>query len=326
MFDFYFCIKYLYSDQINDIYLRRQTGMSILRMIGNTPLLKLEKIAREAPGVTLLAKAEFCNPSGSVKDRAAKAMLLDGLHRGLLTEEKTIIDATSGNTGIAYAMLGAFLGCAVTLYMPENASLERKNIIRSYGARLVETDPLESSDGAYLAASAEAASHPELYFYPDQYNNAANPQAHYEGTGVELWEQSGQALTHFIAGMGTSGTFVGVSRRLKDYDPSIQTFSVQPDSPLHGIEGTKHMASTIKPGIYDENLADGVVSVGTEAAYAMTRRLAREEGLLVGISSGANVHAALTLARALPKGSVVSTILCDTGMRYLQENFWREGA
>jgi cysteine synthase B len=300
--------------------------VSILDAVGNTPLLALEKIGADLPGVRLLAKAEFYNPSGSVKDRAARAMLLSGRKNGLLTNEKTIIDATSGNTGIAYAMMGAALGCGVTLYMPGNASVERKNIILSYGARIVETDPLESSDGAYLAAKKAYESDPERYFYPDQYNNAVNVQAHYEGTGVEIWEQSARAVTHFITGMGTSGTFTGVSRRLKDYNGSIQTVAVQPDSPLHGIEGTKHMASTIRPGIYDEGAADAVARVSTEDAYAMTRRLAREEGLLVGISSGANVHAALSLARTLPGGAVVVTVLCDTGTRYLSDSFWREKA
>jgi len=298
--------------------------MSVLDMVGNTPLLPLEKIAADIPGVTLLAKAEFCNPSGSVKDRAAKAMLLEGINKGLLKKGRTIIDATSGNTGIAYAMMGAALGYDVVLYIPANVGEERKAMIRAYGGCIVKTDPLESSDGAYLAARAEMKARPDTYFYPDQYNNPANPQAHYSGTGAEIWEQSGHAVTHFICGMGTSGTFMGVSRRLKDYGHGVQTLAVQPDSPLHGIEGTKHMASTIKPAIYDETLTDGVVPVSTETAYSMTRRLAQEEGLLVGISSGANVQGALTLASDLPKGSVVITILCDAGTRYLSDRFWGE--
>jgi cysteine synthase B len=251
-------------------------------------------------------------------------MLLDGLRSGLLSKGKTIIDATSGNTGIAYAMMGAALDCAVTLYMPANVSAERKAILKNYGARIVETDPLESSDGAYLAARAEAQSKPDLYFYPDQYNNPANPAAHHNGTGVEIWEQTRQTVTHFICGMGTSGTFTGVSKFLKECNPGIQTIAVQPDSPMHGIEGTKHMDSTIRPGIYNESLVDGVIRVSTEDAYSMTRRLARKEGLLVGISSGANVQAALTLARTLPKGSVLVTILCDSGARYLSDSFWGE--
>ncbi|GFH63135.1 MAG: cysteine synthase [Candidatus Desulfovibrio kirbyi] len=296
--------------------------MSILDSVGNTPLLELKKIAAELDGIKLLAKAEFCNPSGSVKDRAAKAMLLDGLRSKVLTKEKIVIDATSGNTGIAYAMMGAALGLAVVLYMPANANMERKGMIARYGAHIVETDPMESSDGAYLAAKNAYESRPERYFYPDQYNNPVNAQAHYESTGVEIWEQSAYSVTHFIAGMGTSGTFTGVSRRLKDYNSAIRTVAVQPDSPLHGIEGTKHMASSITPGIYDAGIVDTTALVSTEDAHAMTRRLAREEGLLAGISSGANVHAALALARALPRGSVVATVLCDTGARYLSDSFW----
>jgi cysteine synthase B len=292
----------------------------ILELIGNTPLVALDKIAAEAPGVRILAKAEFCNPSGSVKDRAAKAMLLDGIERGVLTGDKTVIDATSGNTGIAYAMLGAALGYAVRLYMPRNTSEERKRMIANFNAAIVETDPMEGSDGAYLAARAVYEAEPERYFYPNQYNNPRNPQAHYETTGVEIWEQSGGRVTHFISGMGTSGTFVGVSRRLKEY--GVKTVAVQPDSPFHGIEGTKHMETTIKPGIYDETLADATIRVSTEAAYAMTRRLARAEGLLVGVSSGANVQAALTLAQTLPAGATVVTILCDSGTRYLSDPFW----
>jgi cysteine synthase B len=292
-------------------------------MVGNTPMLALRRIGRDVAGVTLLAKAEFCNPSGSVKDRAARAMLLDGMRRGLLSKDKTIIDATSGNTGIAYAMMGAALGRSVVLYMPGNASGERKAMIRAYGAAVVQTDPLEGSDGAYLAAKAAVEADPGKYFYPDQYNNKANPMAHYEGTGPEILAQAG-GLTHFIAGMGTSGTFMGVSRYLKEQDAKIRTIVVQPDSPLHGIEGTKHMASTIVPGIYDEKAPDDVVPVSTEASYAMVRRLAREEGILVGISSGANVQAAITLARTLPKGACVVTVLCDSGNRYLSDDFWRE--
>jgi cysteine synthase B len=298
--------------------------MNILDLVGNTPLIELGHIAADVSGVKLMAKAEFYNPSGSVKDRAARAMILDGIRKGALTKDKAIIDATSGNTGIAYAMIGAVLGYRVILYMPQNASQERKRIIRSFGAEIVGTNPLESSDGAYLAAKAAVDAEPDRYFYPDQYNNAENPKAHYETTGVEIWTQTERKVTHFITGMGTSGTFMGVSRRLKDCDAGIKTIAVQPHSPLHGIEGTKHMGSTIKPGIYDENLIDDVITVTTEAAYAMTRRLAREEGVFVGISAGANVAAALALAQTLPKGSVVVTILCDHGTRYLSDPFWEE--
>ena len=247
-------------------------------------------------------------------------MLLDGMQKGLLRAGKTIIDATSGNTGVAYAMMGAALGYAVTLYLPANANAERKSILSAYGARMVLTDPLESSDGAYLAARAAALADPDHYFYPDQYNNQANVLAHYQGTGEEILRQS--RITHFVAGMGTSGTFTGVASRLKAHDRAIRTVAVQPASPFHGIEGTKHLPSTLKPGILDESLIDEIIAVSTEEAYAMTRRLAKEEGLLVGISSGANVHAALTLARRAPENSSIVTILCDTGTRYLSDAFW----
>lgn len=298
--------------------------MSILDAVGNTPLIPLTLFSEYLPGITLLAKAEFMNPSGSVKDRAARAMVLDGIARGALGRGKTLIDATSGNTGIAYAMIGAALGYGVELFMPRNTSIERKRIIRHYGATIVETDPLEGSDGAYLAAREAVAADPERYFYPDQYNNPVNPLAHFQGTGREIWRQSRQRVTHFITGMGTSGSFVGSARRLKQENPAIQTLAVQPASPLHGIEGTKHMASSITPGVLDLSLQDGVVTVTTEEAYAMTRRLALRAGLFVGVSSGANVAAALKLAQGLPRGAVVVTLLCDTGSRYLADPFWNE--
>jgi cysteine synthase B len=301
--------------------------MRILDLVGNTPLVEISSVSGEATarGVSLFAKAEFCNPSGSVKDRAAKAMILDGLARGKLAKGKTIIDATSGNTGIAYAMIGAALGFPVKIYLPANASAERKGIIRQYGAEIVQTSPLEGSDGAYIAARDEAASHPDRYFYPDQYHNDANWKAHYDSTGPEIWEQTGGKVTHFICGMGTSGTFMGTSRRLKDKNPGLRAVAVQPDSPFHGIEGTKHMASTIAPGFYDASWPDGFVEVNTEAAYDLARRLAREEGLYVGVSSAANVLAALKLAETLPALSVVVTILCDTGSRYVSDPFWDFG-
>jgi cysteine synthase B len=305
--------------------------MNILDTVGNTPLLELSKISLKAggnqpAGTALYAKAEFCNPSGSVKDRPARAMILEAAGKGKLVPGKTIIDATSGNTGIAYAMLGAALGFPVKLFIPANASAERKGIIRHYGAEIVETSPLEGSDGAFLAARDEAEAHPEKYFYPNQYNNGANWKAHYEGTGAEIWEQSGGRITHFVCGMGTSGTFMGTSRRLKELNPAITVIAVQPDSPFHGIEGTKHMASTIKPGFYDEKQPDGFIEVNTEQAYAMARRLAREEGIYAGVSSAANVLAALTLAETAAAGSVVVTVLCDTGTRYVSESFWNPGA
>jgi cysteine synthase B len=301
--------------------------MKILDLVGNTPLIELRAVSQSlaAKGISLLAKAEFCNPSGSVKDRAARAMILEGIGEGKLTKGKTIIDATSGNTGIAYAIIGAALGFPVRVFIPANAGAERKGIIRQYGAEIIETSPLEGSDGAYLAAREEAAAHPGKYFYPDQYHNSANWKAHYNSTGVEIWEQSGRKVSHFICGMGTSGTFMGTSRRLKEYNAAIRAVAVQPDSPFHGIEGTKHMASTMKPGFYDETWPDDFAPVSTEDAYRMARRLAREEGVYTGVSSAANVLAALRLAETLPAGSVVVTILCDTGSRYTSAPFWDSG-
>ncbi|MDR1560384.1 MAG: cysteine synthase family protein [Clostridiales bacterium] len=298
--------------------------MSILDLVGNTPLIRLSSLSKETSGVGIYAKAEYFNPSGSVKDRAARAMLLDGIKRGALTRHKTILDATSGNTGIAFAMMGAALGYRVKLFLPSNCSLERKRMMRLFGAEVVETSPLEGSDGALLAAREAAQSRPECYFYPNQYDNPANSLAHYETTAVEIWNQTHGKVTHFIAGMGTSGTFMGVTRRLKEYNKDIRAIAVQPDSPFHGIEGTKHMASTILPGIYDQALIDSCIQIRTEDAYTMTRGLAREEGLFVGISSGGNAYAALSLAQTLPEGSVVVTVLCDSGARYLSDSFWDE--
>ncbi len=293
--------------------------------IGNTPLIRLRRVTAGLPaGVEVYAKAEHLNPGGSVKDRAALSMIRDGERRGVLYPGKTILDATSGNTGIAYAMLGAAMGYAVTLCLPRNASLERKKMLRIYGAEIIETNPLEATDGAQRLARQLAAEHPDRYFYPDQYNNDANWQAHYQTTANEIWAQTGGRITHFIAGLGTSGTFIGTSRRLKELNPSVQCIAMQPDSPLHGLEGMKHMATALVPGIYDPHLADANVEVGTEAAQAMMRRLAREEGLFVGVSAGANVVAALNLARTLPPGSVVVTVLCDSGTRYMSEDIWQE--
>ncbi|MDR2658225.1 MAG: cysteine synthase family protein [Oscillospiraceae bacterium] len=300
--------------------------MDVIDLVGNTPLIEFRHIANEAARVRLLAKAEFMNPSGSVKDRAARGMLLDGIARGSLVPGKTIIDATSGNTGVAYAMIGAALGYPVVIYLPQGTSPERKRMIRYYGASIVETDPLEGSDGSYLAVREEIKAHPGRYFYPDQYNNPANPAAHVSGTGAEIWTQTGGEVTHFITGMGTSGTFMGVSRKLKQENPSVKTLAVQPDSPFHGIDGVRHVASSMKPGILDEAIADGIITVTTELAYEMTRRLAKEEGLFVGVSSGANVAAALTLAKRLEPGAVIVTILCDGGSRYLSDSFWNDEA
>lgn len=293
--------------------------------IGNTPLLGLRHVARELPaGVEIFVKAEHMNPGGSVKDRAALAMILDGERSGRLYPGKVILDATSGNTGIAYAMLGAARGYAVTLCLPSNASEERKRILRIHGAEVIETDPLQGSDGAQTIAREMAMRDGAKYFYPDQYNNDANWRAHYEGTGREIWEQTERRVTHFVAGLGTCGTFTGVVRRLKESNPLVRAISMEPDSPIHGLEGLKHLPTSRMPGIFDPRLADETVEVATEEAQAMTRRLAREEGLFVGVSSGANVLAALSIARRLPPGSVVVTILCDGGERYFSERFWAE--
>ena len=294
-------------------------GDAIETNIGNTPLIRLRQLTQDLPeGVQVLVKAEHLNPGGSVKDRPALAMILDGERTGQLRPGMTILDATSGNTGIAYSMIGAARGYPVAICLPKNASMQRKRILRRFGAEIIETDPLMSTDGAQLVAHKMFQKSPEKYFYPDQYNNPANWLAHYEGTAEEIWEQGEGRITHFIAGLGTSGTFVGTVRRLKELNPKLRAISMQPDSPLHGLEGLKHMATAIVPGIYDPSLADDNVEVSTEDAQETTRLLARDEGLLVGTSSGANVFAALRLARELSRNSVVVTILCDTGERYIE--------
>jgi S-sulfo-L-cysteine synthase (O-acetyl-L-serine-dependent) len=286
--------------------------------IGNTPLIRLRRVTSDlSPDVQLLAKAEQLNPGGSVKDRPALAMVLEGERSGALLPGMTILDATSGNTGIAYAMIGAARNYPVTLCIPRNAHHQRKEILRSFGARLIETDPLDGTDGAQLLARQMFRDEPGTYFYPDQYNNQANWRAHFETTGPEIWQQTNGLITHFVAGLGTSGTFVGTTRRLKEFNASIRAISMQPDSPLHGLEGLKHMATAIVPGIYDATLADDSVEVSTDEAREMVRRLAREEGLFVGASSGANVVAALRVAAALSGEATVVTILCDGGERYL---------
>jgi cysteine synthase B len=298
-------------------------GPDLLNSIGRTPLVQLNRVTRDVPaGVSIYAKAEHLNPGGSVKDRAARAMILAGESSGQLRAGKIILDATSGNTGIAYSMIAAARGYQVTLCLPRNASPERKRILRIYGAHIIETDPRESTDGAQRVAREMAASEPDKYFYPDQYNNEANWRAHYLETGPEIWEQTSGRITHFITGLGTTGTFVGTARRLKEFSQAIRVISVQPDSPFHGLEGMKHIATALVPGIYDSSLADENVEVATEDAQAMARRLAREEGLFVGVSAGANVFAALRLARTLSPGSVVVTVLCDGGGRYLIDDFW----
>lgn len=290
---------------------------SVLDSIGGTPLIRLR-----LDGVEVLAKGEHMNPGGSVKDRAARGMILDAVRSGRLAKGKTILDATSGNTGIAYAMIGAALGYEVAVCLPKNASVERKRMLRAFGATIVETDPLEATDGAQRKAKQMAQDEPGRYVYLDQYNNDANWRAHFETTAEEIWEQTEGGITHFIAGLGTSGTFVGTTRRLKQRNPKIAAVSMQPDTPLHGLEGMKHMATALVPGIYDKTLADDEVTVETEEAQEMTRQLARKHGLLVGVSAGANVVAAARLARAVPKGSIVVTVLCDAGTRYLADPFW----
>ncbi|MGH9367636.1 MAG: PLP-dependent cysteine synthase family protein [Thermoanaerobaculia bacterium] len=297
--------------------------MRLLDAVGNTPLLDLSKVARDVPGLRLLAKAEFANPGGSVKDRPARAMLLEGVARGLLAPGRTILEATSGNTGIADAMLGSAMGYPVTLCVPGRTSAESKvAMLRAYGAQIIFTDPLEGADGSIRAARSLAAAEPEKYFYPDQYSNPANWRAHFETTGPEIWRDTGGRLTHFVAGLGTTGTFCGVTRFLKSKSASIVCVSMQPDGPLHGLEGMKHMGSQMVPPIYDPTLADEEVTVETEAAYVMCRRLAREEGIFVGPSSGANVAAAVRVARETPAAATVVTILCDGGGRYLSQDFW----
>jgi cysteine synthase B len=294
-------------------------------LIGNTPLLRLDRVAAAyalSTRVTLLAKAEWYNPGGSVKDRAALHIIREAERRGLLRPGMTLLDATSGNTGIAYAMLGAARGYRVKLAVPENVSPERLAILRAYGAGLILTDPLDGSDGAILEARRMAAADPTVY-YADQYNNPANWQAHYLTTAEEIWRQTDGAITHFVAGLGTSGTFTGVTRRLRELNPAVACLSAQPDSPFNGLEGWKHMATAIVPGIYDETLADRNVTVRTEEAHAMARFLARHEGVLVGVSAAASVVAALNVARELDEGVVV-TVLPDSGYKYLSERFWQE--
>ena len=283
--------------------------------IGHTPLLRLRLLNSEIP---VFAKAEHLNPGGSVKDRAALSMILEGERSCKLRPGMTILDATSGNTGIAYAMIGASRGYPVKVCLPKNASAQRKQILHHFGVEIIETDPMLSTDGAQLIAREIYAGDPQKYFYPDQYNNDANWLAHYETTANEIWQQTAGRVTHFITGLGTSGTFVGVVRRLRELNPSLKAVAVQPESPLHGLEGLKHMATAIKPGIYDESLASETLEVSTEDALLMTERLAREEGLFVGPSSGANVFAASRLAASLrPPAPLVVTVLCDGGDRYL---------
>jgi len=305
----------------------RALGQRTLERVGNTPLLRLERVARDLPNIQLLGKAEWMNPGGSVKDRAASNIVAEARPAGRLGPGRILLDSTSGNTGIAYAMIGAAQGFPVTLCMPENVSPERKHILRAYGANIIYTDPADGSDGAIRKARELYAAEPEKYFYADQYSNDANWRAHYLGTANEIWQQTEGRITHFVAMLGTSGTFVGTARRLKELNPQIRCISLQPDSAFHGIEGVKHMATAIVPKIYDASLADEDIGISTEDAHAMVRRLAREEGLLVGISAGAAVAGCLQVARSLGKNqqAVFVTILPDSGDKYLSERFWEEG-
>ena len=293
----------------------------VLSLIGNTPLLRLQKIGREFTEVEFLAKAEWENPGGSVKDRPAMNIILEAERAGLMSKEKTLIDSTSGNTGIAYAMICAARGYRAKLCMPANVSVERKRILNAYGAEIVFTDPMEGSDGAIRHVRQMVAENPDDYFYANQYDNPANWRAHYSGTAPEIFGQTEGRVTHFVAGLGTSGTFVGTARRLKELDPAIRCISFQPDSPFHGLEGMKHMATAIVPGIYDPSVADEDIAISTEDAYAMTLRLARDEGLLVGVSAGAAMVASLKVAKQAQRGVIV-TIFPDSGDKYLSERFW----
>lgn len=298
--------------------------VSLLDQIGHTPLLRLRRVTRGlSQYVEVYVKAEWFNPGGSVKDRPVLRMITDAERDGRLVPGKTILDSTSGNAGIAYAMIGAVKGYPVELVMPASASEERKRIIAAYGARVIYSDPLEGSDGAILLAQEILERNPDRYFKPDQYNNPSNWKAHYDTTGPEILEQTGGRVTHFVAGLGTTGTLVGTGRRLHEANPRIQVIAVEPDAPLHGLEGLKHIPSSIVPGIYDPSVHDHKVAVSTEAGYSMARRLAREEGLLVGESAGAAVDAALRIARDLREGVVV-VIAPDGGDRYLSTPLWRD--
>jgi cysteine synthase B len=310
----------------DDAFANLTLGQHTIDRIGNTPLLRLARIGSELPGVEILGKAEWLNPGGSIKDRAASNIVAQARASGKLTSGKILLDSTSGNTGIAYAMIGAAQGFPVTLCMPENVSVERKRILHAYGANIIYTDPANGSDGAIRMARELAAKHPDLYYYADQYSNDANWQAHYHGTANEIWQQTEGRITHFVAMLGTGGTFVGTTRRLRELNPRVRCISLQPDSAFHGIEGTKHMASAIVPKVYDASLADADLGISTEDAYAMAKRLAREEGLLVGISAAAAVVGCLQLARQLKKNerAVFVTILCDSGDKYLSERFWQD--
>jgi len=304
----------------------KKAGQNLLERIGNTPLIRIRRIAKHLPNLEISAKAEWFNPGGSVKDRPALSMIQAGLQCGSLRPGKTILDATSGNTGIAYAMIGAALGYPVKLFLPHSASEERKRILDAYGAELVMTPGDEGTDGAIRRVRELAAAEPDKYFYADQYSNPANWQAHYQGTANEIWEQSGGHITHFVAALGTSGTFVGTTRRLKELNREIRCVSLQPDGPWNGLEGWKHMPTALRPAIYDDTLADENLEVSTEESYRMVKRLAREEGLLVSPSAAAALVGCLAVAEKIPSGepAVMVTVFADSAAKYLSERFWDE--
>jgi S-sulfo-L-cysteine synthase (O-acetyl-L-serine-dependent) len=301
-------------------------GKSVLECIGNTPLLRLERVGKDFPNVEFVAKAEWFNPGGSVKDRPALNMIQAGLKSGALTPGKTIIDATSGNTGIAYAMIGAAMGYPVKLALPDSASHERKRILAAFRAELVMTPGDEATDGAIRKVHEIVAADPQKYFYPDQYSNPANWEAHYHGTANEIWNQTEGRITHFVAGLGTSGTFVGTTRRLRELNPKIRCVSLQPDAPFHGLEGWKHMETALVPSIYDAKLADEDLEVSTEDSYKLVKRLAREEGLLVSPSAAAALAGCFKVAKSIPRDqhAVIVTVFADSASKYLSERFWDE--
>ena len=317
------------ESQTRNADVQSRLGSGILDRVGNTPLIRIDGLDDGIRGVAVLGKAEWVNPGGSVKDRAAKAIVLDGIERGLIGpgKKKHLLDATSGNTGIAYAMLGAAMGFPVTLVMPSNVSPERKQILAAYGVEIVWTDPANGTDGAICKAREMASNNPETYWYADQYSNDNNWRAHYRTTADEIWQQTEGRVTHFVAGLGTSGTFVGTTRRLKELNPRVQCISLEPDSPFNGLEGLKHMETAMVPRIYDANLADRKMEIETEAAYEMARRLARERGLMVGISAAAAVAASMRIAEECAESNekaVIVTVLCDGADKYLSERFWQE--
>ena len=296
---------------------------SIVEAVGNTPMVRLRTLEKDAPGTKIYLKLEYDNPGGSVKDRPARQMMLDAIEDGRLTNDKILIDATSGNTGVAYSLFGAAMGYRIHLVMPSNVSQARKDITEAFGAEIIYSDPMEGSDGAIVMVRKMVAENPDRYFYPDQYSNPSNPRAHYLGTGAEILEQVGDEITHFVAGLGTSGTCMGTTRRLREHSRKIECIAVEPAEALHGLEGLKHMASSLVPEIYDPKLPDEILPVGTDAGWDMSDRLAAQEGLHVGHSTGANVAGALEIAKRAEASCVVA-IACDRGDRYFAPMKWEK--